>query len=67
MPGRIAAPLIQLQPLQCGYPASPPSVGDYLAVADPLPAPSPGQGYYYVTAVNFRGRGGTEDGEAAGC
>ena len=45
----------QLQPLQCGYPASPPSVGDYLTVADPLPTPSPGQGYYYVTAVNYMG------------
>jgi len=45
----------QLQPLQCGYPASPPSVGDYLTAADPLPTPSPGQGYYYVTAVNFMG------------
>jgi hypothetical protein len=45
----------QAQPLQCGYPASPPSVGDYLTVADPLPPPSPGQGRYYVTAVNFMG------------
>jgi len=45
----------QLQPLQCGYSASPPSVGDYLTVADPLPTPSPGHGYYYVTAVNFMG------------
>ena len=46
----------QLQPLQCGYPASPPSVGNYLTVADPLPTPSPGQGYYYVTAVNYQGQ-----------
>ena len=45
----------QLQPLQCSYPASPPSVGDYLTVADPLPTPSPGQGYYFVTAVNYEG------------
>jgi len=46
----------QLQPLQCSYPASPPSVGDYLTVADPLPTPSPGQGYYYVTAVSYMGQ-----------
>jgi len=46
----------QAQPLQCGYPASPPSVGDYLTVADPLPTPSPGQGYYYVTAVSYMGQ-----------
>jgi hypothetical protein len=43
------------QPLQCGYPASEPSVGDYLTVADTLPAPAPGHGYYYVTAVNYLG------------
>ena len=36
--------------------ASPPSVGDYLTVADPLPAPSPGHGRYYVTAVNYQGQ-----------
>jgi len=31
------------------------TVGDFLTVADPLPTPSPGHGYYYVTAVNFMG------------
>lgn len=46
----------QAQPLQCGYPASPPSVGDYLAVADSLQAPAPGQGRYYVTAVTYQGQ-----------
>jgi len=45
----------QLHPLQCSYPASPPSVGDYLTVADPLATPSPGHGRYYVTAVNYQG------------
>ena len=45
----------QAQPLQCGYPASPPSVGDYLTVTDPLPTPSPGHGRYYVTAVTYQG------------
>jgi hypothetical protein len=45
----------QFQPLQCGYPALQPSVGDYLTVADPLPTPSPGNGYYYITAVNHMG------------
>jgi hypothetical protein len=46
----------QAQPLQCGYPASPPSVGDYLTVADPLPNPAPGSGRYYVTAVSYQGQ-----------
>jgi len=45
----------QAQPLQCGYPATPPSVGDYLTVADPLPDPAPGTGRYYVTAVTHQG------------
>jgi hypothetical protein len=43
------------QPLQCGYPATNPSVGDYLTVDDPLPDPVPGTGRYYVTAVNYQG------------
>ena len=46
----------QAQSLQCGYPASPPNVGDYLTVTDTLPTPTPGQGYYYVTAVNYQGQ-----------
>jgi len=45
----------QAQPLQCGYPATAPSVGDYLTVADTLPEPAPGQGRYYVTAVTYQG------------
>ena len=44
------------QPLQCGYLASPPAVGDYLTVADTLPAPDPGTGYYYVTAAPYQGQ-----------
>lgn len=46
----------QAQPLQCGYPATAPSVGDYLTVEDTLPTLAPGQGYYYVTAVNYQGQ-----------
>ena len=46
----------QAQPLQCGYPAPPPSVGDYLAAADPLPDPAPSEGRYYVTAVTYEGQ-----------
>ena len=46
----------QAQPLQCGYPASVPSVGDYLTVNDPLPDPGAGQGRYYVTAVRHSGQ-----------
>jgi len=44
------------QALQCGYPATPPRVGDYLQVADPLPNPEPGHGRYYVTAVSYLGQ-----------
>ena len=46
----------QAHPLQCGYPATPANVGDYLIVADTLPSPEPGRGYYYVTAVNYQGQ-----------
>lgn len=46
----------QALPLQCGYPASAPDVGDYLTVADPLPDPAPGSGRYYVTAVTHQGQ-----------
>ncbi len=45
----------QAQPLACDYPASSPSRGDYLEVADPLPDPAPGEGRYYVTAVHYQG------------
>jgi hypothetical protein len=43
------------QGLECGYPSSAPSVGNYLEVRDTLPTPGPGQGYYYVTAVHYMG------------
>ncbi len=46
----------QAQPLQCEYPAGMPEVGDYLTVDDPLPAPPPGEGRYYVTATNYQGQ-----------
>ena len=46
----------QAQPLQCGYPASVPTVGDYITVNDPLPDPAPGAGRYYVTSVNYQGQ-----------
>jgi hypothetical protein len=46
----------QAHPLQCGYPATPPKVGDYLTVADTLPTPSAGKGYYYVTATTYQGQ-----------
>ena len=45
----------QTQPLQCGFPASAPSVGDYLIVDDTLPALEPGEGRYFVTAVTHQG------------
>lgn len=46
----------QAQPLQCEYPASPPEMGDYLTVTDPLPDPPVNHGRYYVTAVNYMGQ-----------
>lgn len=46
----------QAQGLQCGYPAAPPSVGDYLTVTDTLPQPAPDTGYYYVTAATYQGQ-----------
>ncbi|MBZ5641049.1 MAG: hypothetical protein LAO51_20100 [Acidobacteriia bacterium] len=46
----------QAHGLQCHYPASPPARGDYLTVADPLPSPQPGHGYYYVTAATYQGQ-----------
>ena len=45
----------QAQPLQCGYPTTAPSVGDYVEIEDPLPDPAPGEGRYYVTAVTHQG------------
>src|SRR5439155_18644976 len=41
----------QAQPMQCHYPATPASVGDYLTVADTSPQPAAGQANYIVTAV----------------
>src|SRR5437867_8573977 len=41
----------QAHPMQCHYPATPPSVGDYLTVADTSPLPAAGQANYIVTAV----------------
>lgn len=46
----------QAQPLQCGYPAAVPNVGDYLTVNDPLSDPGPGRFRYYVTSVNYQGQ-----------
>ncbi len=56
--GPLANPIdfTQAQPLQCGYPASPPQVGDYLTVGDPLPNPPSGTGRYYVTAATYQGQ-----------
>ena len=46
----------QVQPLTCGFPASPPVAGDYIEVTDSLPDPEPGTGRYYVTAVTYQGQ-----------
>ena len=44
------------RPIACGFPADLPGAGDFLTVADPLPNPQPGNGYYYVTAVTHQGQ-----------
>jgi hypothetical protein len=46
----------QAHPLQCGYPATPPHVGDYETVTDTLPTPAPDNGYYYLTATTYQGQ-----------
>ncbi len=46
----------QAQPLECGYPTAISAAGDFLAVADPLPDPDPGEGRYYVTAATYQGQ-----------
>jgi hypothetical protein len=55
--GSLARPIdfTQAHPLACDYPAAAPHVGDYLAVADTVPTPAPGQGVYYVTAATYQG------------
>jgi hypothetical protein len=40
-------------PMQCHYPATPPSAGDYLTVLDTSPLPVPGNINYTVTAVAY--------------
>ena len=55
--GEVTRPLdlSQAQPLQCSYPASPPSAGDYLT----FPAsgtPAPGHARYFLTAVTHQGQ-----------
>ena len=45
----------QAQGLRCNYPTPIPQAGDYLTVADTLPEPATGEGYYYVTAVTHMG------------
>jgi len=56
--GALTKPLdfAQAHPLACDYPASPPSVGDYLEVAAAVPTPAPGQGVYYVTTATYQGQ-----------
>jgi hypothetical protein len=46
----------QAHPLQCGYPATPPQIGDYESASDSLPVPAPDTGYYYVTATTYQGQ-----------
>jgi hypothetical protein len=46
----------QAHSLECGYPATPPHVGDYEIVTDALPTPAPDSGYYYLTATTYQGQ-----------
>ena len=71
--GNVTKPLDlgQAQPLQCAYPATVPSTGDYLTVADTVPNPAPGSALYYLTAATFQGerragRKADEDGQLKG-
>jgi hypothetical protein len=44
----------QAQPLQCGFPATAPAVGDYFEVPG-LPEPASGEGVYWITAATYQG------------
>ena len=46
----------QMQPLRCNYPSTIPAVGDLLQVADTLPEPPLGDGFFFVTATTYQGR-----------
>lgn len=50
-----AVDFTQAHPLQCGFPADPPQVGEYLTVPDPLPNPDAGHGRWYLTAATYQG------------
>lgn len=56
--GSLSTPIdfTQAQALQCQYPGATPNVGDFLTVADTLPNPSAGHGYYFVTAATYQGQ-----------
>ena len=56
--GTVTRPLdlSQAQPLSCAYPATAPSVGDYLTFADTVPNPSAGAAVYYLTAATYQGQ-----------
>lgn len=41
------------KPVQCAYPKTPATAGDYLTVPDTSPLPSPGEANYSVTAVTY--------------
>lgn len=43
----------EAHPIACHYPATPPSAGQYITVADTSPLPQPGQANYVVTAVSY--------------
>ncbi len=44
------------QSLRCAYPSTASSIGDHVITTDPLPDPAPGEGRYYLTAVNYQGQ-----------
>jgi hypothetical protein len=46
----------QAHPLQCDYPSAVPQAGDHMVIADTLPVPAPGHGYWYVTAASYQGQ-----------
>ncbi len=47
--------LAQAQPLQCGYPGTPPQPGAIQTISTTIPDPAPGSATYVLTAVTFEG------------
>jgi hypothetical protein len=47
--------LASAHPLRCDYPDGGADYGDRITIADPLPNPGAGAGYWYLTSVTYQG------------